>query len=596
MLRRWQAALEYLSVLLLLSTPLALTYGATIDSLAGCGVFYLSIALATAVSLWLKPDTNTVPVLKGFAWLEQYLLLALLLTLLLMMYLPQAPYTSAISQLLWLQAQLAVLGLLMRLNWRCVPAKHSDTLAAPRWLVAYASQSGTALQLAQHSARQLQNAGIAVALTELDTLSNNTLLQYQKALFVVSTYGEGEPPDNANAFYQRAQHWQHSLQQLEYAVLALGDRSYQQFCAFGHWLNRWLSQHQARSLQPLQEVDSAQANSPALKQWQQLLHRVSGQQASTTPPAQPLAAAWQHASLHSRYIANPGSSALPCYVVKLQLPANSQWQAGDIVDIQPENSKCAVALWLTRHQLNGCQPVTYRGRTVPLCWALAELPLDTLQPPADTIPLASWLAAQPTLPKRSYSIASVPAEGPLMLLVRQVQHADGRLGIGSGWLTAWAMEQQPLQVQLRRHRQFHLPDTDIPLVFIASGTGIAGIRALLAQRVQRGQRRNWLLFGERQASTDFFFGRDLQQWQQQGFIAHCDLAFSRDGAEKHYVQHLLVQQQQRLQQWLQQGAAIYVCGSLHGMGAAVHQQLLQLLGDDALRTLQQQGRYRRDLY
>lgn len=595
MFRRWQAALEYLNLLLLLVLPLWLVYSAqTPDMLIGAA-WYLLNAVLLAACFSLKAATPAPAPLRGFAWLEQYLLLALLLTLASLFYLPTAPVAAVTNQWLWLQTQLLLPGVLLRLYYRFNPVT-GQTTAAPRWLVAYASQSGTALQLAQHSAQQLQRAGIPVALAELNQLTTPTLLQFQKALFVVSTYGEGEPPDNASQFYQLAQHWQHNLQQLEYAVLALGDRSYQQFCAFGHWLNRWLSQHQARSLIPLQEVDSAQTDSPALQQWQQLLRSVSGQPApARAEPTLHASAAWQQASLHSRYIANPGSSALPCYVVKLRLAADCLWQAGDIVDIQPQNSKCSVTLWLTQHLINGCQSVQYQGKNIPLCWALAELQLDKVQPAPTGQALAEWLAAQPRLPKRSYSIASTPAEGHVMLLVRQVQKADGSLGLGSGWLTAWAMEQQQLQLKIRRNPQFHLPADDVPLIAIASGTGIAGIRALLAERAGRNITQNWLLFGERHSATDFLFARDIQQWQQQGILTQLDTAFSRDSVPKRYVQDALAARQLLLQQWLAKGAAIYVCGSL-AMGAAVQQQLMLLLGDEALQMLQQQGRYRRDVY
>ena len=105
-----------------------------------------------------------------------------------------------------------------------------------------------------------------------------------------------------------------------------------------------------------------------------------------------------------------------------------------------------------------------------------------------------------------------------------------------------------------------------------------------------------MLFGERRQDSDFFFARDIQQWQQQGFIRHCDLTFSQQQAEKYYVQHALAAQRARLLDWLEQGAAIYVCGSLQGMGQAVHQVLLDALGSDTLAQLTQQGRYRRDLY
>lgn len=595
MLSRWQSVLEQLNVLLLLLSVIFSFYQLPAD-FNDTLILYSVLLLCTVASLRLKAACPRVATLQGFAWLEQYMALALLLTLLWWFYLPAAPYAHAATALLWLACQLALPGLVLRilLVWR---HQRNKAIPAPaqHWLIGYASQSGMAQQLANHSALQLKQAGFSVTLAELNQLTQHQLQQYQKALFVVSTYGEGEPPDNASQFYQLAQQWQHNLQQLEYAVLALGDRSYQQFCAFGHWLHSWLAQSQAKALQPLLELDSTHRQSPALSHWQQLLVQISGGGgivAATAGTSQP----WQHATLLSRYVANPGSTGAACYVVKLRLPDNPQWQAGDLVDIQPENSKCNVALWLTRHQVNGCQCVSYRNRQVPLCWALAELQLDQVQAPATNEVLADWLTRQPLLPLRTYSIASIAEEGHLTLLVRQVQQANGNLGIGSGWLTAWATEQQPVQLRLRNHSSFQLPDDDRPIIFIANGTGIAGIRALLAERVKRGHSSNWLLFGERKQQFDSFFARDLQLWQQQGFIRHCDLAFSQDQPEKRYVQHLLAQQQARLLQWLEQDAAIYVCGSLHGMGDSVHQVLQQAVGAAGLEQLQQQGRYRRDLY
>lgn len=593
MLQRWQNKLEWLNLALLILLPLYRYTLPTAAPLSTLLLLYLPTATALAAALRLKAYCRALPPLPAAAWLEQHLFLAFLLTLLCWLYLPLAPFSTFDAQLLWLGLQFSIAGLALRLYllYRPRSATAHNTADRQNWLVGYASQSGMALQLAQRSAQQLRRAGFQVALADLDQLTQHQLQQHQKALFVVSTYGEGEPPDNASRFYQLAQQWQQSLGQLQYAVLALGDRSYQQFCGFGHWLDQWLHSREAKALQPVLELDSTERQPQALSQWQQLLSNLTLQ-----APVEPDESLWFNAGLSSRYIANPASSGLPCYVVKLQVPTSLQWQAGDLLEVQPENSKCSVALWLTKHLINGCQAVYYQDRHVPLCWALAELQLDRVQPPAAGQPLAGWLAAQPKLPLRSYSIASIPEEGQLMLLIRQVQQANGSLGISSGWLTAWAMEQQPVQLRLRRHSSFYLPAENKPVIFIANGTGIAGIRAILAQRVQRGHKQNWLLFGERRQHTDFFFAKDIRQWQQQGFITHCDLAFSQDQPEKYYVQHALAAQRDRLQQWLAQGAAIYVCGSLQGMGSAVHQVLTDVVGENELNRLRLQGRYRRDLY
>ncbi|KKO46006.1 hypothetical protein WG68_07840 [Arsukibacterium ikkense] len=474
------------------------------------------------------------------------------------------------------------------------------TSPQPPWLIGYASQTGYAEQLARQTARQFNACGIACSLRSLNELNPAMLGQYSGALLVVSTYGEGEAPDNALQFQQQASGWQQALPQLPFAILALGDRSYQQFCGFGHWLHQWFCQRQARALQAVTELDSQRNSNGALQQWHQLLASITGQQPTDTTASTelilPEQTRWLPSKLISRYLANPGSQGAPCYVIKLAVEPDSQWQAGDIVAVQPQNSKCDVALWLTRHQLYGCQQVHYLGQPMPLCCALAKLALSGVTPPAQGEALEPWLARQPQLPLRHYSIASIPSEGQLTLLVRQASHADGTLGIGSGWLTSWLSEQQPFQLQLRRHSHFQLPADDRPLLFIANGTGIAGIRALLAERIARKQANNWLIFGERSQQTDFFFARDIQRWQQQGFIGRCQLVFSRDQAAKRYVQHCLAEQATAVRELVDAGGAIYVCGSLLGMGSAVHSVLTDILGSSPLNVLQQQGRYRRDLY
>jgi sulfite reductase (NADPH) flavoprotein alpha-component len=174
--------------------------------------------------------------------------------------------------------------------------------------------------------------------------------------------------------------------------------------------------------------------------------------------------------------------------------------------------------------------------------------------------------------------------------------ADGRLGLGSGWLTEHQPQGGQVLARVRRNSGFHLPDDDRPLILIGNGTGLAGLRALLRARSLAGQQRNWLLFGERNRAQDFFCGVELQAALATGDLQHLDLVFSRDQAEKRYVQDLLREQAERLRAWLAEGAAIYVCGSLQGMAGGVDTALRELLGDEAVQGLVEDGRYRRDVY
>jgi sulfite reductase (NADPH) flavoprotein alpha-component len=134
------------------------------------------------------------------------------------------------------------------------------------------------------------------------------------------------------------------------------------------------------------------------------------------------------------------------------------------------------------------------------------------------------------------------------------------------------------------------------MILVGNGTGIAGLRAHLKQRIAAGARRNWLLFGERNAERDFFYGDEIRQWQAQGWLERVDLAFSRDQAERIYVQHKLQENAELLRRWLDDGACLFVCGSLDGMAPGVDSVLRQAIGDDAVENLLIEGRYRRDVY
>jgi sulfite reductase (NADPH) flavoprotein alpha-component len=134
------------------------------------------------------------------------------------------------------------------------------------------------------------------------------------------------------------------------------------------------------------------------------------------------------------------------------------------------------------------------------------------------------------------------------------------------------------------------------MLLIGNGSGLAGLRGLLRARVALGVRDNWLLFGERNAAHDFLLRGELEGWQASGWLERLDLAFSRDGTERRYVQDVLREQASLVKDWVERGAAIYVCGSLLGMAGGVHEALAEILGEEALDQLGVEGRYRRDVY
>ena len=423
-----------------------------------------------------------------------------------------------------------------RTKRRAAAAAKAALAGNPAWLVAYASQTGNAEELATQTAHSLQLAGIAVRVCALAELTAQELQQAERALFLVSTYGEGDAPDNAAAFIGRLMTGELALPQLHYGVLALGDRSYSQFCGFGRALDAWLAGQGASPLFERIEVD--RSASAAIGVWFQQLSHLAG--TSDAPDwSAPAFGDWR---LLERRLLNPGSAGGPIYHVELApasgiLPA---WQSGDLVQ---------------------------------------------LAAPAD-----------PSKP-REYSIASIPQDGRVHLLVRQHSHPDGSLGVASGWLTQAAQPGQLVQLRVRQHRRFRLEDNaGRPLILIGNGSGIAGLRGHLKSRILAGQRRNWLLFGERNAAHDAHYHEELQRWHASGELPRLDLVFSRDQEQRLYVQDRLRGNADEVLQWLAQGAAIYVCGSLDGMAGGVDQALEEMLGRPALDALAAQGRYRRDVY
>lgn len=461
-------------------------------------------------------------------------------------------------------------------------------------LIAYASQTGFAEQLALQTATALQGAGVAVQLLSLAEVDARRLRACRQALFVVSTTGEGDAPDSASGFARRLLAGAEGLHALRYGILALGDSSYARFCAFGHSLDAWLQRHRAQPLFDLIEVDNGDAG--ALRHWQNHLSALGGG-AEIADWERPRYGSWR---LAQRRHLNPGSQGAPAFHLALvpQDGAMPHWQAGDIAEIGPCQAPAEVGRLLARLGLDGATPVRCDGHDATLAEALGtRMPLPEPHFAAmQGLPPQQLVEALSPLPHREYSIASLPQDGQLELLVRQTRHDDGRLGLASGWLTAHAAEGTRIALRIRTNRSFHPPADDRPLILVGNGTGLAGLRAQLKARAAAGQRRNWLLFGERSARHDAFFADELATWQADGTLQRVDHAWSRDAGAPRYVQDALRAQGDTVRQWLADGAAIYVCGSLQGMAGGVHEALDEILGEDTLRRLADNGRYRRDVY
>ncbi|NMZ39014.1 PepSY domain-containing protein [Pseudomonas proteolytica] len=466
----------------------------------------------------------------------------------------------------------------------------SNRSDAPAWLIGFASQSGFAEQLAWQTAGQLQAAGLPVKVRSLGSVSEEDLRQSEHALFVVSTFGDGEAPDSARGFERSVLGGDLSLKGLNYSVLALGDRQYQHFCGFARRLHFWLTNQGGNALFAPVEVDSG--DEEALLHWQQQLGQITGH----APAAAWASASYENWTLSQRTLLNPDSSGSGVYLLGLNPPAPRDWLAGDLVEVVPRNCPWAVEHFLDGLGIAGTDEVLIDGLARPLEQVLAGRQLPDNRVHLVGLHARALVDALVPLAMREYSIASIASDGVLELIVRQERHSDGSLGLASGWLTEHAPLGSAISLRVRRNSGFHLPVDPVPMILLGNGTGLAGLRSLLKARIADGQQRNWLLFGERNIAHDYHCQDELQGWLASGDLALLDLAFSRDQAEKVYVQDRLRESADVLRKWLADGAVIYVCGSLQGMAAGVDQVLVEVLGGEAVERLIEQGRYRRDVY
>lgn len=421
-------------------------------------------------------------------------------------------------------------------KWRAQRGRADAGANGADWLVVHASQTGSAEDLAQRSAALLTTGGLSARAVCISALDRERIASASRILFVASTYGEGDAPDTAARFASRLMAAGIDLTHLHYAVLALGDKNYANYCGFGRALDAWLAQQGATRL--FDRIDVDRGDAAALAEWQHHVGRLAGTLDAPDWDA-PAYGDWR---IVTRTLENPGSAGAPLYRIVL-VPASGvlpTWEAGDLAQVSP--------------------------------------PSDPDHP-------------------REYSIASLPVEGRLELLVRLQRRDDGAPGAASGWLCARAQDGDVVRLRLRAHERFRLgANADRPLIAIGNGSGLAGLRGLLKARIAAGRHDNWLLFGERNQIHDFLLRDELQTWRDEGRLTHLDLAFSRDQAQRRYVQDVLRDDAERVRAWVARGAAIYVCGSLQGMAGGVHEALQAILGAPRLDALAHEGRYRRDVY
>jgi len=538
--------------------------------------------------------------------------------------------------------------------------------AGTRATVLYGSQTGHGRRVAEQLGAALERSGHAVRVLNAIDYESRELASERLLFVVMSTHGDGDPPDDARALFdflrgRRAP----ALAQLAYAVLALGDSSYPKYCEAGRAIDERLAALGARRLSARIDcdVDFESAAGAWLEQAATSASEELGEAQDAFPPAHP----------HLRVLASPGAAASEptrehpleaellanqpitgrgslrtVHHLELAFPAGQlDYHPGDALGVIHENPPEVVERVLALAGLDGQVPVVLDGRELPLyAWLAHERELTRLTRPfieahrerlvdeaARAQPLlvpqqwqvadllrhrpAAWTAVALVeslrgLAPRLYSIASsrLQVGDEVHLAVAALEHLeDGerRYGSASRYLASQHTASR-LRVFLESNQRFRLPaDAARDVIMIGPGTGVAPFRGFVQERAATGATgRNWLFFGARHMERDFLYQTEWQAALKRGTLHRLDLAFSRDQAERVYVQQRLREQGAQLFHWLESGAYLYVCGDATHMAPDVHAALLEIvarqgaLEPDAatayLATLMAERRYVRDVY
>ena len=532
------------------------------------------------------------------------------------------------------------------INWL---REHLNALAqkaadkASELLILYGTESGNAESLAEQTLEKANKLGFKAKISNMAEISLATLKKADNLLVIVSTWGEGDPPETAADFYEAFMaDSAPKLDSINYSVLALGDTSYEHFCKIGKDFDARLESLGGNRLFERKDCDVdfdddfAEWSDGALKAFSSVLTLDSNNSSVSKTTKTAVKYSRKNpcqSELSERINLNGTGSAKETMHLEFDLSGTGlTYEAGDSLAVQPKNSDELVSTLLETTQFDPSTSVSIKDETYSLGEALKSvLDITTLSVPfltrynaiannqalagllddedksniqnyingRDLIDVlidypAKELTAQSLvdllrkLPPRLYSIASSQKANPdsvhlTVAVVRYETHGREREGVCSTFLSNRLDLDTTADVFVTPNKNFKLPEnTDAPIIMVGPGTGIAPFRAFMQERKALGAKgKNWLFFGDQHFITDFLYQAEWQAYQKEGLLNKIDLAFSRDQKEKVYVQDKMLANASELYAWLESGAYFYVCGDASRMAHDVDKALHQIVQEQA---------------
>lgn len=535
--------------------------------------------------------------------------------------------------------------------------------------ILYGSQTGNAQNLAGQTGKTLEAKGFNVKVASMSEFKPNTLKKLENLLIVVSTHGEGEPPDNALSFHEFL-HGKRApkLENLRFSVLSLGDSSYEFFCQTGKEFDQRLEELGGTRLYPRVDCDldfeelaaewtEGVLNGLSEGSGAQMEAAVAVEDASAQPSTYSRTNPFKAEVLENLNLNGRGSNKETRHLELSLEGSGLTFEPGDSLGVYPENDPELVDSLISELGFNPDEVVKVNKQgdvrslrealisnfeittlTKPLLEQVAKLTgneelhalisdsakvkeyvygRDLLDLIKDFGPLGvsvgDFVSLLRKLPARLYSIASSleanPDEVHLTIgAVRYDSHGRERKGVCSILCAERLQPGDTLPVYIQHNQNFKLPSNpETPIIMVGPGTGVAPFRSFMQEREEVGaEGKSWMFFGDQHFVTDFLYQTEWQQWLKDGVLTKMDVAFSRDTAEKVYVQHRMKEHSKELFEWLEDGAVVYICGDEKHMAHDVHNTLIDIIEQEGnvsreqaeqyLADMQQQKRYQRDVY
>ena len=495
-------------------------------------------------------------------------------------------------------------------------------------LIIYGTETGNSKKvasqlLANFKKNKIQAKSVDVFQFDASKLEKETLV-----LFVMSTQGEGEFPQNAVAFYENLKAADVNLNKVSYAVLGLGDTSYPLFCNAGVLLDEVLTEKGAQRLLPLVKADVDFAETVSL--WESDLQKVFQNQGSSEVVSKTTATASTKKNYTGRIshkvVLNDKGSNKETYHIEIESDDVIAYEPGDALGVFPKNKESeikAIADFFDEDNYSILSDKNIKGLSKKSLDALSKVLditidedktdlLDVItkyQP--KKVKLEEIVALLHPIAPRLYSISSSSEahDGQVHLTVNLNRFKVGdeiKSGLASQFLADFPLETE-LEFYIHKNQNFRLPSEDTDLIMIGPGTGIAPFRSFLAHRDATGaEGKNWLFFGEQHFVLDFYYQTEIQEWITTGVLSKLDTAFSRDQERKIYVQDRIREKAKEFNAWIENGASIYICGQKNPMSQDVEQTILEVIASErnitieaaglVLEELENKGKYQKDVY